>query len=106
MNGTGIATIESIDGQSKRKTQCDGVLGSVHTGKKESSKFTVKLTDKACYEFEARVRTEGFQHFCKMSIILTLTQNSSKERDLSLMEISKPSFARQVVSKQSHAAKE
>lgn len=63
LNGTGIATIESVDGQSRRKTECDGVLGSVHTGKKESSKFTVKLTDKACYEFEARVRVEGSRHF-------------------------------------------
>ena len=57
VNGTGSITIESADAQSDRKPECDGVLGSVHYGKKEKSEFIIKFNDKACFEFKVRVKT-------------------------------------------------
>ena len=57
INGTGSITIESVDAQSERKPECNGVLGSVHYGKKEKSEFAIKFNDRACFQFDVRIKT-------------------------------------------------
>ena len=69
INGTDGIVIESADGQSEKKEECAGVLGSVHFGKKEATQFTVKFHGRACFAFDIRIKTR-FVTFGNISTVL------------------------------------